>query len=92
MLIFVTIRLAVDEMPEGDVLLATVRHDILAELIRQQRPLPHPAWHSILAVGSDAAVVNPAGIRIMRAGIDDRDLAGLPIRDVDQQLGAAAHI
>ena len=52
------------------------------------RPLPHPAWHSILAVGSDAAVVNPAGIRIMRAGIDDRDLAGLPIRDVDQQLGA----
>ena len=79
-------------MPEGDVLPAAVRHDILAGFIRKQRPLPHPARHGIDPLGTHAPVVDPAGIGIVRAGVDDRDFAGLPVGDIDEDLGAAPRI
>ena len=65
LLIFITIRFAVHQMPEGDVLFATIRHDILTIFIREEFALPHPAGDGIKSFGAHAPVIHPAGIGIM---------------------------
>ena len=91
-LFFIAIRLAVHEMPEGHVLAATGRHEVLAILIRQHCPSADLCRDGVFALGTDAAVVHPARIGIVRTGVDDRDLARLPIGDVDQEGRLAAGV
>ena len=65
---------------------AAARHQVSAALIGKQRALAEPGGHGVAPVGAHAAVVDPAGIRVVGTGVHDRDLARLPVGDVDEDL------
>ena len=75
-------------MPEDDVLPAAARHEILTILIRPQGPAGEFTVHGMATFGAHAAGVHPAGIGIVRAGVDDGHFARLPVGDVDEDAPA----